>query len=250
MGTDRLKIVRTELHMHSILSPCADRESTPLAMIRACVEKGLGMAALTDHNSGENAGAFVQLAQEAGIVPIVGMEMETWEGVHLLCLFPHLKNLYDWQKTVYENLQGRYDTALMELQEKVACDGERVLKMVDRPLGLSSNIRLESAVTSVQSLGGLAIPAHIDRSYNGLLAQMGTFPQGIPFDALEVTRHCSVPALIEACPQIKSFTLLRGGDAHRPCDILGSNGLYLKEASFEELMKALHGVEGRRVTMD
>ncbi len=41
----------TDLHIHTCLSPCADSDMTPEAIVRAAKEAGLELIAVTDHNS-------------------------------------------------------------------------------------------------------------------------------------------------------------------------------------------------------
>ncbi len=48
----------------------------------------------------------------------------------------------------------------------------------------------------VHQLGGLAIPAHINRRAFGLIELLGFIPPDIPFDALEISRHVTPKAYL------------------------------------------------------
>ena len=78
---------RADLHIHTCLSPCAELEMTPRAVVREAARAGLDIIAVCDHNSGENVPAVRRLARAAGIAVIPGMEVTSREEVHTLALF-------------------------------------------------------------------------------------------------------------------------------------------------------------------
>ena len=80
-----------DLHIHSCLSPCGDDDMTPANIAGMCAIKGLDVVALTDHNSSKNCPAFLAAAEEYGLLAIPGMEINTSEEVHAVCLFPTLE---------------------------------------------------------------------------------------------------------------------------------------------------------------
>jgi len=108
---------KIDLHLHSALSPCAEKEMTPPKIIHAARAKGLKMIAITDHNTAENAGATIEAAKESGIFVIPGIEVQTREEVHIICLFPSLSACLAWQESVYQSLpklDNRWQSAGIE----------------------------------------------------------------------------------------------------------------------------------------
>ena len=91
-----------DLHMHSCLSPCADDDMTPTAAAGMAALNGLSIAALTDHNSCGNLPAFFAACRAYGVVPIAGMELETAEAVHVVCLFPEFSDAMAFWQVVRE----------------------------------------------------------------------------------------------------------------------------------------------------
>jgi predicted metal-dependent phosphoesterase TrpH len=81
-------MIRTDLHIHSCLSPCADDEMTPFDLVGLSKLNGLELIALTDHNSTKNCPAAALAAREYGIGFIPGAEVNTAEDIHCICLFP------------------------------------------------------------------------------------------------------------------------------------------------------------------
>ena len=93
-----------DLHIHSALSPCADNEMTPNNIVNMAWLKGLDIIAVTDHNSVENCKAVLKCAEERGILAIPGMEVETREEVHVICLFPDMDSAMEMQNIVWSGL--------------------------------------------------------------------------------------------------------------------------------------------------
>ena len=54
--------VACDFHNHSCLSPCGSLEQSPALLARLARKRGLGLVALTDHNSALNAPAFAECA--------------------------------------------------------------------------------------------------------------------------------------------------------------------------------------------
>ena len=49
-----------DLHIHSCLSPCGDKDMTPANIAGMAMLKGLKLLALTDHNTARNAPALIR----------------------------------------------------------------------------------------------------------------------------------------------------------------------------------------------
>lgn len=80
-----------DLHLHTVLSPCAELEMIPPLIIQQAVRLGVRLLAVTDHNSAENAAALMEAGARENIVVLPGMELQTREEVHLICLFDRIE---------------------------------------------------------------------------------------------------------------------------------------------------------------
>ena len=65
-----MKRLAADMHIHTVLSPCASREMTPPAIVREAARKGLAVIAVCDHNSAGNTEAVAAAA--AGIPGEIG----------------------------------------------------------------------------------------------------------------------------------------------------------------------------------
>src|SRR5512138_177441 len=102
-----MKQFRADLHVHTVLSPCADVAMIPPLIVQTALEKNIDLIAITDHNASANVGAVQQAAEGTNLTVLPGMEVQSREDVHLLTLFENIAQLEAWQEQV--------DAALPEL---------------------------------------------------------------------------------------------------------------------------------------
>ena len=107
-----LRAFRCDLHVHTCLSPCAEFDMYPRALIDKCISEKLDMIAICDHNASENVKYVLQLAEGKPLTVLPGMEVTSREEVHLLALFDRLDLLLQLQTVVYQHLPGQNDENL------------------------------------------------------------------------------------------------------------------------------------------
>ncbi len=248
-GEEQLKTYVAELHVHTVVSPCASIEMIPPLIVQEALDRGINLIAITDHNTSANAGAVQKAAAGTDLTVLPGMELQTREEVHVLCLFDTLAQLETWQALV--------DTRMPPLKNNIEYFGEQFVvdetaEFIRRETQLlltSANISLSEAVTEVSRLGGLAIPAHVDRKAFSLIANLGFVPPDVPFGALEISRHLSPAKAREKFPQLRNFTLIQNGDVHYLDDFLGANLFQLAAPTVAELKLAFLNEQGRSVVI-
>ncbi|HHE71657.1 MAG TPA: PHP domain-containing protein, partial [Chloroflexi bacterium] len=82
-----MRAYRADLHIHTVLSACAEVEMIPPLIVAEALRKGLDILAITDHNATANAPAVRQAAEGTPLTVLLGMELQTREEVDVLCLF-------------------------------------------------------------------------------------------------------------------------------------------------------------------
>ncbi len=92
------------MHIHTCLSPCADLEMSPSAVVERAIEKELDIIAVCDHNSSENAVYVIKAAEGTALTVLPGMEVTSREEAHLLAIFDGVDELYALQRIVYDKL--------------------------------------------------------------------------------------------------------------------------------------------------
>ncbi len=201
-----------DLHLHSCLSPCASLEMSPRAIVMRAKEQGLTLLALTDHNSALNCPAFEEVCREQGIAALFGIEAMTREEVHVLCLFDTSAQALALGDHIYEKLPD-----VKNIPEKfgsqVVVDAHDIVQYeVEKYLVQAADMSLEDLARKVEELGGLFIPAHIEREAFSLTSQLGFLPDE-PYVAVEVSRNYFKRNI--AVAGIERYPIITGSDAHQ-----------------------------------
>lgn len=217
----------------------------PPFIVRTALEHGVNLLAITDHNASANVEAVIKAARGSALTVLPGMEVQTREEVHMLCLFDTLEQLADWQHQVDAHLPDLENNAELFGEQFVVDETGEFVRRETRLLLASTRMTLEEAAIQVNALGGLAIPAHIDRRAFSLIANLGFVPAGAPFAALEITRHITPAQARRQFPQIGDFPLVQSSDAHRLDEIIGSMVLSIEAPTLAELRLALNQRAGR-----
>lgn len=242
-----LKIFRAELHVHTVLSPCAEVEMIPPLIVQQALEKNINIIAITDHNSSANIRAVQKAAEGTDLVVLPGMELQTVEEVHSLCIFEETSQVEIFQKIVSQALPPIKNEPEHFGEQFVVDETGDFIRREDQLLIVSADITLSQAWRFVNELGGLFIPAHVNRKAFGLLENLGFIPQDIPIKTVEISRLLNSHEAAQKFPQLFGYTLLKGGDAHRLDELLGANQFTLISPSFKEIKLALNNEEGRKI---
>lgn len=228
---------KTDLHVHTVLSPCAGVEMIPPVIVQSALNAGITLIAITDHNSVANAGAVMAAAQGTELTVLPGMELQTREEVHLLCLFDTLEQALAWQSRVDAHYPSLRNDPERIGEQYIVDETGAFIRCEDRMLIASSTLSLEQAVEGVSALGGWCIPAHVDRRAYGLIPVLGLVPPG--FDTLELSRHITPAEARQRFPQINRLPLIQNGDVHHPDGFWGATLFEVETPSIANLRQAV-----------
>jgi len=205
---------RADLHIHTLLSPCADLEMTPANIVERAAKSGLQIIGITDHNSTKNALLAKKLAQKQGLFVLTGAEVTTKEEVHCLAFFEFENQLAQFQQfldkqiTIIPNPDGHYG------YQPVVDEHDNILELIPNYLPAALKKGISDVQKVVEKLDGIFIPAHVDRTSNGLFSQLGFIPPGLKFDAMGISRWTSEKDVRKHYVLGKEITLIRNSDAH------------------------------------
>ncbi|MDR3121207.1 MAG: PHP domain-containing protein [Clostridiales bacterium] len=229
-----------DLHTHSCLSPCADDDMTVYNIANMAMLCGLDIVALTDHNSAKNCPAFFAACREAGLTPVAGVELCTREEVHVLCLFPGLGEAAAFDGFLYPLLPDIENRADIFGRQLILGEDDAVRAEEKKLLISACDIGIEELPAVVAEYGGIAIPAHIDRPANGLIANLGFIPDEYVFTCYEIKNPDALPNLVRNNPCLARKRILFDSDAHTLTDIPERrHSLSLPERSAAALIAAL-----------
>lgn len=239
---------QADLHIHTVVSPCAQVEMIPPLIVAAAQAAGLDIIAVADHNCCENAEAVMKAAEGSALRVLPGLEVQSVEGVHLLCLFDDIEPALAMQEAVYAALPdvpgaGKF----AEEQFVVDAEGEFV-RFCEKPVSLPARMEIEEVFRKAVGLGGICIPSHIDRSGTGICGVLGMMPEEPRFEAVEVSANLAPDVARAKYPSIGGLPVIQSSDAHW-LDAIGEKRtvFHLERRSLAELAKALRGEGGRSV---
>ncbi|MEG0766770.1 MAG: PHP domain-containing protein [Clostridia bacterium] len=204
----------TDLHLHSCLSPCAEDEMTPNNLVNMAWLKGLELIAVTDHNSARNLPACWEVAQARDVALLPGLEVTTREDVHCLCYFPTVEEALAFSAKIHP-LLGDMPNVPRVFGNQLVLNAEDEQIAVEPMLLIQAlSLTLAETVSLADAMGGLAVPAHINRGANGLLINLGILPEKAGFAALELSPNAPAPLC-----DLGDHKILYASDAHRLEDI-------------------------------
>lgn len=243
-----LRTFSADLHIHTLLSPCGEIEMIPPLIVQSAMAAGLDIIAITDHNSCENARAVIEAAEGSGLKVLPGLEVQSVEGVHLLCLFDAVEQAETMQKAVYERLPNVELSERLIQEQMVVDSGANFVKYCTSPISLPTSMNIDEIFEKAYVLEGLVIPSHIDRLETGMCGVLGMLPETPAFEAVEVSRNLNTAEARLRYPSIGNLPVFHSSDAHWLSAIGESRTtLYLEHRSVVEIRLACRGDGGRRV---
>jgi hypothetical protein len=213
---------------------------TPANIAGMAALKGLEAVALTDHNSSRNCPAFLAAAEEYGILAVPGMEINTSEEVHAVCLFPTLEAALNFDGYVYGKLIKFPNNEAIFGKQQIYNEQDEVCGTEPNLLINAADISFDELWELVRSYGGVMFPAHVDKTANSLIANLGFIPPDSRFKTAEVKDLKNLHRLRREHPYLDGCRIISNSDAHYLEHINEPNlTLDVKERSVEAIIDAL-----------
>ncbi len=237
---------KADLHIHTVLSPCGDLEMSPTAIVDRALQRGLDMIAISDHNTTRQVKVAQKVGKEKGLFVLGGVEVTSQEETHCLCYFANDEQLDAFQEFLDAHLppipndEDRFGYQLIvdESDEIVGEEQYHLLNAID--------VDIDGIYDVVHAIGGLFVPAHINKGTTSLMSQLGFVPPDLKADGLEINFRITKEEILKKFAYLKRFNFITDSDAHF-IDNVGDvyNVIYMEHRTFDEFTKALHGEEGR-----
>jgi len=188
---------------------------TPNNIVNMAALSGLDTIAISDHNTIGNVKAAMEVGKSCGVNVIPGMEVETSEEVHILTLYPSLEAAEVVAKEVYKRLPDiKNKTEIFGEQIYMDCD-DNIVGYEDKLLISPADISFDELYDLVKSVGGLFIPAHVDRHSYSVLTNLGFIPEEFDIKFIEVsTATTDLESYLQARSDLKKYKVFRNSDAH------------------------------------
>lgn len=223
-----------DFHIHSCLSPCADMDMTPHSIAGMSYINGLNAIAVADHNTARNIRAVTKAAGQYGVCVVPGIEAESAENVHLLCLFPTIEAAEDMGALLEEHLPPIKNRPDIFGEQWIMNECDEKVGEIEKLLINATDLMIEQIKKEAEDRGGVCIAAHIDREKNGIVATLGCVPDYLGFSTLELSRKAA------DYEKNGEYRYISDSDAHVLTDISEKvNFLELDEITPAEIIKKL-----------
>lgn len=223
------RFVKADLHIHTPASKDWDEKNPeeefksnqikPEQIVDSAIAAGIGLIAITDHNSVEWCESVIKASEHKPLVVLPGFELTVNPGVHMLAIFEQDKKI--------EELRDLLVTLGISREQFGNADAQTEAAITDHQNDIYS------VVKKIIDANGIAIPAHIEND-SGIIGRtkggkaVKEFLNKSGCRILEVTKENPpevVADLLKTNP--RRFALLRNSDAHR-LDKIGSRNTWLK----------------------
>lgn len=200
-----------DFHIHSALSPCGQNDMTPNNIVNMALLNNLDAIAITDHNCCKNVKSIIDVAEGQPIIVIPGMEIETKEEIHVVCLFSDIYSVYSMQNII--------ESKSIKLKNKPNIFGEQlILNEEDDVIGKEERLLLSSIDLSINQIlqytnqfNGVMIPAHIDRPSYSIISNLGMIPNDLEVRTLEISRYADSSEYVD---RYNEYNVIQCSDAH------------------------------------
>lgn len=206
--------MRYDLHLHTCLSPCADREMTPATVAGLAKLAGAGLIAVTDHNSALNLPAVEKACRAYGVRLLPGLEVTCAEEVHLLCYFKTVEAALEYGSRLYEALPPVPCDPVIWGEQWVMDEEDRLLYKVDKLLTAACLWPLEEAAGRCRRMGGVPVPAHADAGSYSVFSMLGMLPPEAGFEAVELREPHRADEYVKRGLLPPGLEVLVSSDAH------------------------------------
>ncbi len=215
-----------DVHIHSVLSPCADVLMTPNNIFNMAMLKKLDIIAVTDHNSLKQVSICNQISKSYDMLYIPAVEITVSEGFDVLVYFKSLNEALAFDQIIESHL-SKIEVDLNKYNEQTICDIYDEKKEVF-PFLLAQPIDM-SIVKILDILKGydhLIFYAHVDRYIDKVKPWILRYPcHGVEYKSEII---------------FSKLMQIHNSDAHQIIDILErseKNAIELDELSIDAFFK-------------
>lgn len=238
-----------DLHIHTTLSPCGELEMGAPEIVGRAREAKLDIIAISDHNICDNYPAVAECAAGNPVV-FPAIEVQTAEDIHVLTVFPDYAIAAEYQKWLWLRMPPTpNDPDIFGYQVVVDAHNE-IIRMEDTLLIQGVGYEVDEVVSKAHEFGAIVALAHVDRPAFSYPAVLGPFAQDYPVDAVEISCRLNSDEANVWRERYPKKTFIRSSDSHT-LDTLGrmnATKMYMEAPTFDEVKKALAGIDGRRVS--
>ena len=225
-----LKNFNYDLHIHSCLSPCGSDDMTPNNIVNMASIKNLNIIAVSDHNTVKNSRAVIKACENAelSLTVIPAVEITTSEDIHVLVYFRNIDAAEAFEREIIEEKRSflKNTKNTKKIKNKPEIFGNQIImNEFDEIIGEEENLLISAIDLSVDYIydtakeyNAVAVPAHINKGANGIIAILGSYPEYMRFKTVEINSKSNLN-----CADVQNkgiMQIISNSDAHYLWDII------------------------------
>ncbi|WHH59219.1 PHP domain-containing protein [Petroclostridium sp. X23] len=208
-----------DLHIHTALSPCADRDMTPNNIVNMAILKGLDFISITDHNAAGNIQSIMECAKGKDLTVIPGMEIESSEEVHVLCYFCDIYAVKEMEKLINRHMPNIENRPDIFGSQELYDSKDEIIGYQNRLLLTATSLPINRIKAEVEKLGGVVVPSHVDRQSFSIISNLGFISEEMGFATIEISKHCDKDEFLRKNPDLIRYKSITNSDAHHLFEI-------------------------------
>jgi len=223
-----LKNFNYDLHIHSCLSPCGSDDMTPNNIVNMASIKNLNIIAVSDHNTVKNCRAVIKACENAelSLTVIPAVEINTSEDIHVLVYFRNIDAAEAFEREIIE--ERRAFANIKKIKNKPEIFGNQIImNEFDEIIGEEENLLISAIDLSVDYIydtakeyNAVAVPAHINKGANGIIAILGSYPEYMGFKTVEINSKSNLNLNCADVQNKGVMQVISNSDAHYLWDII------------------------------
>lgn len=187
---------------------------SPHNILKKAEQSGLNLISITDHNTVAHSILINRIKKESPVNVIFGVELTTKEEIHLLGYFPDEFSIKEMEKKIIDYLPKMKNRASF-FGYQLIYDQKGEIAEIDHLLRQNAlQLNMDELVKYIHELGGIAVPAHINREHCSIKSQIGFLDPKSDFDAVELSRLEWKNKKHKVGDLLEGFPVISGSDSH------------------------------------
>ncbi len=226
-----------DLHIHSVLSSCADVLMSPNNIMNMTMLNELDFVSVTDHNSLLHADTFIELSESYDFIFIPGVEVTTIENIHVLCYFKSYALAMKFQVQLEKYIEKvDYDKEYFGYQQLLDVNDEEI-EIIDYSLRDCTSLTINELIKLAKKYEAIVIPAHINKQSYSIL-NLDIDISKLNINAIELSSNCNIEEFLNNNKELEKYKIVINSDSHCITDISEKNNyIELEEKTIECFFK-------------
>lgn len=243
-----LKTFWVDLHLHTVLSPCAELEMGAAEIVAKCRDENISLIAVTDHNHVANFSALRDAADGNPVV-LPGLEVQSMEDIHTVAVFRDGETALQYKNWLWLKMPDIKNNEEIFGYQLIIDKDNDVIDQEETLLIQGASRSVDEIAGKALSMGGIVLMAHVDRPTFSYEAVLGRIPDSFECTGVELSCNVSHAEIAKWKERYPTRVLVRSSDSHRLERISRSHctPMRLEKPSFDEIMLALQNKDGRYV---